>query len=126
MRADKSALPRIERARWGLGVRIQGPYPDIEVGDDGMVNPLGGGMSVARDWRTLKPGFIPAQLGGTNNTEVMFALAEEALPADLNVRQAGPRKGHYQVEPRRRMPIQDYEDLLAATRGDWEPVRAET
>jgi hypothetical protein len=81
-------------------------------------------MSVALDWTKLDGGFIPEQLGGTNRTETMFALEEGSLPPGVGVRQSGANKAHYVVEPRRKMPIQEYEDLLAETQGRWVRVEA--
>jgi hypothetical protein len=121
MKAEANGQPVIARARWGLGVRIEGPSRDVEV-VGGMVWPLGGGMSVAKDWHTMMRSFIPMQLGGTNSSETMFSLPEEALPPSLKVRQAGQRKGHFVVEPERMMPIQEYEGLLTGTQALWERV----
>jgi hypothetical protein len=122
MKADLKGLPMIGRKRWGLGIRISGPYRDVTP-VKGMVAPLGGGMSVARDWHDMQPGFVPLDLGGTNPRDEMFSLAEEDLPPELHLRQSGPRKGHFVIEPRRTMPIGDYEVLLAGTQALWKMVR---
>lgn len=111
----------VARKRWGLGVRTTGPKVDLPV-HDGWVSPLSGGMSVARQWQDLFAAFIPVNFGGTNTTEVMFGLPDEAIPVGLRPRRSGPRPGHYVLEPGRKMPIEDYEELLESTRPNWVSV----
>jgi hypothetical protein len=124
MRADSDELPVVGRASWALGVRIEGLKRDVHVGEDGLVRPLGGGMSVGLgEWHSMPQGLIPVELGGTNPRNTMFSLEMEALPTELTIRQSGANKAHHVIEPRRKMPIQHYEDLLAETRDRW--VRVE-
>jgi hypothetical protein len=126
MKAEVNGYPVIARARWGLGVRIEGDEADVDV-TGGHVRPLGGGMSVTRDWNLLPKSFIPRQLdeeGTAPKSYVMFSLEEELVPADLHPRLDEPPPGHYVLEPRSIMPIEAYEALLGGTQGLWEQVIA--
>lgn len=122
MRPGEDGKPVIGRNARALGVRFEGIAPDIPDTTGGVVSPLGGGMSVAKDWHDLPEHRIPSEMGGTGKMVVMFALEEESLPDELTIRQQGQNKGHYVVEPKRRMPIQEYEALLGGTQAKWEQV----
>ena len=122
MRPHEDGFPIVASKRWGLGVRIEGRSRDVTV-RDGMVGAMGGGMSVARDWRDLIDDYLPPEFGGTSKKEVLFAVEETDLPGGLIVKGAGPRKGHYEVQPRRKMPIDVYVRLLEGTRNHWRRVK---
>lgn len=123
MRADPDdGLPIVVAGkRWALGVRTDGPRPDI-VPTDGIVGPLTGGLTCAYDWRTFEPGMLPKPFGGTARHEVLFEIDEELARHALGVRKDEPPPGHHVLEPRHRMPIEKYEALLAATRRGWRRV----
>jgi len=123
MKQDGDGRPRVARAGWGLGVRIEGPDIDIPV-FDGLVGPLSGGMSVGEDWSRFPPSFIPRGAeGGTCNNRRIFGLEREDIPAGLSLRsKAVEDLGLLFVEPGHRMPIEEYEDLLASTRDAWKLV----
>jgi hypothetical protein len=115
MRKAADGFPVEEASGTALGVR-PGEIPTHV----GMVLPGEGGMSVAPDdpmglpeWRR------PPSLGGTA-THPAWELREADLPTDLQFRPdpANPVK-HGFVEPRRMMPIGEYEALLGETRMDW-------
>jgi hypothetical protein len=122
MRAGGDGRPVMARKRWGLGVRIGGLYPDVNVAQDGTVGPLDGGMSMVTDWKTLPRHFVPTSRGGTNGSEVLFMMNEGDLPGELKIRQSGPNIRHHVLEARRRMPIDVYEGLLAGTQALWQAV----
>lgn len=64
MKTETDGFPKVGRSRRELGVRIDGPNPDLAVGQDGTVEPGTGGMSVALDSaRNLPKPRLPRSLG---------------------------------------------------------------
>jgi len=120
MRPDSDGLPILARRRWALGVRTEGDTRDFEV-VDGMVGPLSG-LTIALDWGAIEKSMLPPAFGGTSKKEVMFRIEESKLPPGIGPRIDEPPPGHFVLEPKRRMPIEEYEDLLERTRSDWEQV----
>jgi hypothetical protein len=121
MRDDGQGRPLVIATARGLGVRS---LIDIDVDEDGMVEPDTGGMSVSPEsYEYLPVHRRPPTLGGTgldpvweiDDTEIGDGLAyredeDEPLP-------------HGVVEPAWRMEFAQYEELLAATRDVWREVR---
>lgn len=124
MRADDKDRPVIAAARWGLGVRTEGDFVDVYVDGKGFVAPLGGGLSGSDDWRGWRESFIPEQLGGSNTTETLFSLEEDEIPGALTIRWMPPPDDHFEIQPRRKMPIHEYEALLGGTQDLWKQVTA--
>jgi len=110
-------LPKVERSGRGLGVRIDGPFRDLPVRDDGTVEPETGGMSVALDEaRNLPKPRLPKSLGGEGRDPV-YAMSSAAIPRALSLRI--DRYPHSFIEPGCRCPLAEYESGLAGTRSYW-------
>jgi len=120
MREDADGYPVVGRSGRTLGVRIEGPTPDIPFAEDGSVAPATGGMSVALDLaRNLPKPRLPKTLGGEGRDPV-FRMSAETLPAALIVRP--DRYPHGCVEPRSRCPLTQFESDLSGTRPWWSKV----
>ena len=118
MKADSDGLPLVERSAEGLGVRLDDVVRDIPV-VRGMVTPVGRhGMSVYGDPRQMYPQRRPTFLPGGKSLLPLFALDERDLLDGLALTEPN-EKTHMMVEPGRRMPIEEYEALLGATRERW-------
>ena len=117
MKAEADGLPRVGRSGRELGVRIDGPVRDIPVGEDGMVEPETGGMSVALDAaENLPKPRLPRLLGGEGRDPVFTMFAGE-IPGTLALRP--DRYPHALVEPGCRCALRDFESDLAGTRPFW-------
>ena len=117
MKAEADGLPKVGRSGRALGVRIDGPSPDLAVGQDGTVGPGSGGMSVALDAAlNLPKARLPRSLGGEGRDPV-FRMVTANIPPALLVRQ--DRYPHALVEPSRRCPLAAFESDLARTRPFW-------
>jgi hypothetical protein len=117
MKAEADGLPKVGRSGRELGVRIDGPRRDIAVGEDGMVEPGTGGMSVALDAAVNLPKpRLPKPLGGEGRDPV-FSMVRANVPSTLLLRQ--DRYPHALVEPGRRCPFPVFESDLASTRSLW-------
>ncbi len=119
MKADEDGLPVVERSAWGLGVRLGGPRPDVKV-VQGMVEPGSGGMSVYEKPERMSRARRPTQYGGFS-TKPLFGLDEADLPDGLSLTPPNPDT-HRELEPARRMPIEEYEALLRETRSHWRRI----
>src|SRR5437763_1899032 len=113
MKAEADGLPQIGRSGRQLGVRIDGPIRDLRVGEDGIVEPESGGMSVALDaTRNLPKPRLPRSLGGEGRDPVFtMRRAELAEPLILRV----DRHPHALIEPIRRCLLVEFESDLAST-----------
>ena len=117
MKAEGDGLPRVGRSSRELGVRIDGPMRDLAVGQDGVLEPGSGGMSVALDAaHNLPKPRLPKSLGGEGRDPV-FTMITEAVPRTLRVRP--DRYPHALVEPSDRCHLRDFESDLASTRPLW-------
>ena len=117
MKAEADMLPKVGRSGRELGVRIDGPARDLSVGDDGMVVPRTGGMSVALDAaQNLPKPRLPRSLGGEGRDPV-FTMFTADVPQTLLLRT--DRYPHALVEPSRRCLFPDFESDLAGTRSLW-------
>jgi hypothetical protein len=116
--------PRIGATARDLGVRVPGDIPVR----DGRVSPGTGGMSVAPAWRALPPFRIPRRLihlapdAAGKDEDACWRMGEgpfeEASVAEsLTLRPDRPTHGV--VEPSEAMPLERYQDALAATRDRW-------
>jgi hypothetical protein len=125
---DGEGRPLVVPTARGLGVRFVSDDPelsDILADDEGLVGPGDGGMSVCPE----TPEYLvlhrrPPSYGGTGKDPV-WEIADEELGEGLMYRQdtdADAPRPHGLVEPDRRMRLDEYEDLLAATREAWRRV----
>jgi hypothetical protein len=117
MKAEADGLPTVGRSGRELGVRVDGLTRDITVGEDGMVEPGKGGMSVALDAALNLPKHrLPKLLGGEGRDPV-FSMVRGNIPLTLLLRQ--DRYPHALVEPGRRCPLTVLESDPATTRSLW-------
>ena len=117
MKAEADGSPKVGRAGRELGVRIDGPVRDIPVGEDGIVEPRTGGMSVALEAaENLPKPRLPRFLGGEGRDPVFRMFAAE-VPLTLILRP--DRYPHAVVEPGCRCALHDFESDLASTRPFW-------
>jgi len=74
MKAEADGLPKVGRSSRELGVRIDGPIRDLPVGEDGMVEPETGGLSVALDAaQNLPKPRLPRSLGRRPRSRLHYA-----------------------------------------------------
>lgn len=120
MKAESDGRPKIGRSSRELGIRIVGPIRDLPVGEDGMVEPETGGMSVALDAaQNLPKPRLPRSLGGEGRDPV-FTMPRTEIPETLILRV--DRHPHAMVEPIRRCLLVEFESGLASTRTFWSKV----
>jgi hypothetical protein len=107
-----------------LGVRPGvGPRTDIPVDDEGLVAPGTGGMSVTPDdpMRMLErtPWLLPKSLGGKGRYP-LWSIAEREIGPGLVYRSDpdDPYR-HGFIEPARRVPFVEYQELIEGTRDLW-------
>jgi hypothetical protein len=124
--------PEVGPAALALGVRVPpDEHADIAVGEDGLVETRTGGMSVAPGWRLLPIHRIPRRLrakfprAAGKNIVFLWRMGDgpftEGPFADRLLFRADPEKPerHGFVEPATRMPADEYQEALAATRDQW-------
>ena len=120
MKAEPDGFPKVGRSGRELGIRIDGPIRDLLVGEDGMVEPEAGGMSVALDAaRNLPKPRLPRSLGGEGRDPV-FSMPRAEVPETLTLRV--DRYPHALVESIRRCLLVEFESDLASTRPFWRKV----
>lgn len=117
MKKAANGSPLEESSAKGLGVR-KGPADwDIPI-EGGFVRPGTGGMSVAiDDVKHLPQWRKPPPLG--TGMDPVFEMSDGDVPVDLMLRLDPRKRGHGFLEPRRKMPIEEYEALLGQTRLAW-------
>ena len=121
MKAEADGLPKVGRSGRELGVRVEGATRDLPVGQDHLIEPRTGGMSVALDApQNLPKPRLPRSLGGEGRHPVFGMLAAE-VPRSLIVRT--DRYPHALVEPGRRCSLREFESELASTRSFWSRIR---
>ena len=117
MKAAPDGHPQPGRSRRELGVRLDGPSPDLPVTPTGIVQPRTGGMSIALDAaRNLPKSRLPRSLGGDGRDPV-FTLASGKLPVNLSLRE--DHYPHALIEPTSPCLLADYEAALHSTRTNW-------
>ena len=125
MKKAEDDKPLVARSAAGLGVRIP---TDIAPAENGAVLPKSGGMSVAPSLKDLPLQLIPRRLRalvpdatGRNSGFVwtMGAGPFEEGPVAENLMLRPDRTDHGTVQPAQTMPLQTYEESLAATRDQW-------
>jgi hypothetical protein len=106
-------------------------HADITVGEDGMVEPYTGGMSVAPEWRLLPVHRIPRRLrakfpqAAGKNAVILWRMGDGLFSpgpfADRLQFRPDPVKpgSHGLIEPATRMPDTEYQRALAETRDQW-------
>lgn len=120
MKAESDGLPKVGRSSRELGIRIDGPIRDLRVGEDGMVEPETGGMSVALDAaQNLPKPRLPRSLGGEGRDPV-FTMRRAEIPGTLILHV--DRYPHALVEPIRRRLLVEFESDLAGTRCFWSKI----
>lgn len=120
MKAEPDDLPKVGRSGRELGIRTVGPIRDLPVGEDGMVEPKTGGLSVALDAaQNLPKPRLPRSLGGEGRDPV-FTMRRAEVPETLIPRV--DRYPHALVEPIRRCLLVEFESDLAGTRPFWRKV----
>jgi len=121
MRPADDGFPNLGRSASTLGIRAEGRdnRPDIRV-VDGYVMPDRGGMSVTPDdWHGIYFVFLENALDNAEPDRI-WCLDEESLSDDLIFRiDSRHPDTHGFIEPSRRMPLEEYEALLGATRLHW-------
>jgi hypothetical protein len=122
MTPDRDGSPMIDASARTLGAR-----PSIDVPGDAAdyVEPAAGGMSASiGDPEHLPLHRRPAAFGGSG-ADPVFSIDVSDLGEDLRWRADpdGPL-GHGLLEPVRRMPFNEYQEALWATRARWRRVDA--
>lgn len=129
-RAD-DGLPIVGSNSKELGVRVPpNPNGDIDLDEHGTVILNGKGMSVAENWRRLLPHLVPKRLksifpgaSGSNNVACFCFGHGPFSPGTLNAGLALALKEHDttagNVVPVRSVREREFQDELAATRGEW-------
>jgi hypothetical protein len=101
----------------GLGVRS---LIDIPVDEDGMVEPETGGMSVSPESPEHLPVHRRSESFGGTGPDPVWEISDEELGEGLIYREDYVESlPHGLVEPAWRMRLDEYEDLLGATRTLW-------
>jgi hypothetical protein len=124
--------PQVGQTALSLGVRVPpDENADVAVSADGMAEPRSGGMSVAPAWRMLPVHRIPRRLrpkfprAAGKNGFFLWRRGEgpftEGPFAERLLFRPDPEKPnkHGFVEPAARMPVEEYQAALAATRDQW-------
>ena len=120
MKSEPDGLPKVGRSSRELGIRIDGPIRDLPVGEDGMVEPKTGGMSVALDAvQNLPKPRLPRSLGGEGRDPI-FTMRRAVVVDKLILRI--DRYPHAFVEPIHRCLLVEFESDLARTRSFWSKV----
>jgi len=122
--------PMVGPSKKMLGVKTDGPSPDIMPDDIGDVTPGNEGMSVSPTFETLPVFLVPDRfstfrLGARGKNENIRCWSNgggDFISGDLNdslvlfVDRPGE---HGVVGPRIKMPLKEFQIHLATTRNDW-------
>ncbi|MBV9850228.1 MAG: hypothetical protein JO250_11185 [Armatimonadetes bacterium] len=129
--------PEVGNGSGMLGVRARDVGLDEDVPNDSPVGPGTGGMSVGGCLRTIYINLLPRRLAQQDpelfrgakgaNSQKVWSMGSgpyqpAAFSADLNLRieeQSEP-PGHGLVEPGRAMPLEEFQERLAATQDEWQ------
>ncbi len=126
MKAGDDGKPVVGRSATALGVRIP---QDITADADVNVAPGTGGMSVSPWLKALPAALVPVALkslvpGARNSAKTARVwrmgsgpFVEAKIGEKLQLRPDSPRHGT--IQPFETMPLQAYEEALAATRDHW-------
>lgn len=117
MKDDGEGQPECGPSARTLGVRLEG---DIAIGEDGVVAPETGGMSVALETpESLPPHRRPPTFGGYG-ADPVWQIEDSDLPETLTWRPWPPdSSSHGLVEPIDAMSLDDFQEALATSRGFW-------
>lgn len=131
MKRDDDGQPITGTNSKELGVRIPpNKFADVDVNEDGTVELNGRGMSVAADWKGLKPHLIPKRLKsivsgavGSNSLSI-YCLGEGEFSEGgiddhlaLALKPQSTRNGN--VVPINQILLDKFLSYLAATRDRW-------
>ena len=113
---DAGGVPEIGPSARTLVVRRN----EIAVGEDGLVRPLTGGVSVSPGNPTNLPSHRrPPEFGG-NGRDPVWCLSSCDLPQGLTYRPDPDNPtGHGFIEPSRPMTLGEFETLLEQTQSAW-------
>ncbi len=127
MRSTPEGKPQVGDSARELGVRVGGDNPDVEVDENGMIDPNKPmkhngklpGMSVAPDPYVLASHRRPPEFGGTGKDPV-WSIDTDKLGPDLKYTQDS--ETHGLIQPSDTMALEDYRAALANTQDDWTKV----
>ena len=115
--------PLVEQSARGLGVRVGGAKPDITPDSNGNVYPNGDGMSVAPFTPlNLLPHRRPPEFGG-NGPDPVWCINSTWIDANDRLQFRQDSLTHGNIEPNRRMSLEDYRGALAETQLLWTHVK---
>jgi hypothetical protein len=126
MIADEDGLPMLGKTGRYLCCRSSGKFRDLDIGEDGTVGPGDGGVSVSPPpVHNLHPSKRPptSEHPDGYGEDPIFELETEELPGELEYR-ADPKDPdrHGFIEASRRMPFEEYQRAIQATRTLWRHV----
>jgi hypothetical protein len=126
MAVAEDGLPLVGPTNITLGVRTGGRLYDIQINEDGSVEPRPvterrGGMSVApRTPMNLPEQHRPSELGNGSGTYPVWSISKADLGPLLIYQETS--RTHGRLAPATRMSLEEYERALAATRERWARV----
>ncbi len=110
---ENNGTPKVGESARTLGVRHN---IDIPIGENGMVHPNTGGMSVSPSPNDLPIHRKPTAYGGTGKDPV-WSININDLGSDLKYVPDSP--GHGTIQPTRTMTFEDYQKALEETLLRW-------
>jgi hypothetical protein len=130
MRAGSDGLPLVGSQSKCLGVRVPpNPHADIDLDPAVRVILNRKGLSVTKDWRTLPGHLIPEHLddgfnGASGKGMSVFVhgtgpFDEGPISSGLDLLHKIPSTESGVVAPSSSVPLNQYQDDLAATRAEW-------
>jgi len=117
---DGEGRPECGPSARKLGVRLDG---DTAITDERMVEPETGGMSVALHKPENLPRHRRPQVLGGRGIDPVWQLKDKDLPSALTLRvDPNNPSRHGFVEPIEAMNLDEYQEVLASSRGSWSSV----
>jgi len=122
-------MPKIGAEDNMLGVRIPPHAPADIVPDNGdLVHPNTGGLSVVKNWKKLPALLIPSRLQSQHppargsDSYAVFRFSDQEFETGIiapGLYLRWGRKAHGLIEPESDMPVQSFQEALAATQTTW-------